>query len=196
MATVSNGIVTATGAGTATITAKAGSKKATCYVQVMESYGTVSGNITWHYNQYRGYVPDTGARVFLFPTDKSAAKYTTSDYTDFLYPENRANQFRDKKIYCAVADGNGNYTISNIPVGEYYVVIISKNCKSEGWFEADNKDDFYALVASGMSEGYLNKATINALARSVQWNEYDRQITNVFKNQTTTVNNAFPYTYW
>ena len=196
VATVSNGIVTATGAGTATITAKAGSKKATCYVQVMESYGTVSGNITWHYNQYRGYVPDTGARVFLFPTDKSAAKYTTSDYTDFLYPENRANQFRDKKIYCAVADGNGNYTISNIPVGEYYVVIISKNCKSEGWFEADNKDDFYALVASGMSEGYLNKATINALARSVQWNEYDRQITNVFKNQTTTVNNAFPYTYW
>ena len=196
VATVSHGIVTATGAGTATITAKAGSKKATCYVQVMESYGTVSGNITWHYNQYRGYVPDTGARVFLFPTDKSAAKYTTSDYTDFLYPENRANQFRDKKIYCAVADGNGNYTISNIPVGEYYVVIISKNCKSEGWFEADNKDDFYALVASGMSEGYLNKATINALARSVQWNEYDRQITNVFKNQTTTVNNAFPYTYW
>ena len=28
-------------------------------------YGSLEGNITFHYNRYRGYVSDTGAKVFV-----------------------------------------------------------------------------------------------------------------------------------
>lgn len=48
------GTVTGISAGRATITAKVAQKKYKCKIEVKMATGTVSGNITYHYNKYRG----------------------------------------------------------------------------------------------------------------------------------------------
>lgn len=72
IATVSDGIVTGVSVGTATITAKYGGVSYTCNITVEAvKYGSVSGSVTYLYNNFRGNVSDTGATVILISTDGS-----------------------------------------------------------------------------------------------------------------------------
>lgn len=69
VATVEAGTVTAIGEGRATITAKAGDQQANCEVNVKQTKGSISGNITYYYNKFKGNVSDTGSLVLLIPMD-------------------------------------------------------------------------------------------------------------------------------
>lgn len=139
VATVSSkGKVTAKKKGKAVITAQVGGKKYKCKVTVKNinysignnnnnnnnssnenpiKYGNIAGNVTYHYNQYKGYVPDTGAKIFVLDDSKIVGQ--------------------DE------ADGAGNYTIQHIPVGTYTVLISSKECKSTDVLYGTEMDDFY-----------------------------------------------------
>lgn len=113
------GKVTGEKKGTSKITAIYGGKKYTCKVNVKVKYGSISGNITYHYNQYKGYVADTGAKIYILDENTS------------------------KIVGKATADGNGDYTIQHIPTGSYTVLISSKECKSEDVLYGTEVDDFY-----------------------------------------------------
>lgn len=124
----SKGKIRAIDAGNCKIIAKSNGKKYICMVTVkkQDAYGSIEGNISYHYNQYRGYVSDTGARVSVWNGDKLVA-------------------------YARV-DGNGNYKIQHIPVGSYDILISSNNCKSEyvlnNWDDIKNQygDDYWKVL--------------------------------------------------
>lgn len=208
--------ISAKKAGTAKVTAKLGKKKYTCTVIVKKKrksttkpnlssnsenkilYGTVSGNITYHYNQYRGYVADTKARVYLIPTNGAAAKEDIS----FNAVSVDSNELRKKNIYAAQVDGLGNYTISNIPEGEYMSLIISHNCTLGTWFNlyddvlSDAPDTFYDSISSdtGISN-YLTDTSAMNLAKTVAFYNYHSESIVVYGNNSTILSYAFPYTY-
>lgn len=218
-----NGKVVAKSAGTAEVIANVGGAKFVCKVNVKGSqkpapkpteapkptaiptpaptatpkpeikYGKVTGNITYHYNQYRGYVADTGAKVYLIPKNGSASKATDLTDMDFAYMFN-INKINANNIYCAKVDGKGEYTINHIPEGEYLAVIVSKNSKSGDWFEANDKDKYYDMIANGW-RNYLNESTSLALAKSISFYRYGLRSISVYGNDTTTLSYEFPYTY-
>ncbi len=206
VATVSKkGKVVAKKAGKTTITAKYKGKKYKCKITVKAKpvpvtyYGTVSGNITYHYNQYKGYVADTNARVFLIPTNGSAKSTTVSNYIYFTYPNQTLNS---NNIYYATVDGTGNYTINNVPTGQYLAVVVSYNCKTKDWFDAyddtisDAPDSFYQDIASTWGLNlYLNSTTALNLAKSFTMHNYRFSYVTVSRNSTYTLSEAFPYTY-
>ncbi len=96
--------------GKTNIIARYKGEKYVCHVTVKKKkkikYGSISGNISYHYNQYKGYVPDTGARI-----------YAISLKTDQIMGK-------------ATVDGNGYYKIPHLPSGKYYVLISSHECNS------------------------------------------------------------------
>lgn len=113
------GKVIAKGKGTTKIIAKHKNKKYTCTVVVKVQYGSLKGNISYHYNEYKGYVPDTGALIFLLSADGS------------------------KLVAKGEADGNGDYIINHIPTGSYSVVISSSGCNDIDVLNGKESDDFY-----------------------------------------------------
>lgn len=149
-----DGMVYGRGKGKCKITATVGGKKYVCKVTVKDIYGTLSGNISYHYNEFKGYVPDTGAKIFVI--DSSVPKIIAE----------------------ATADGNGNYVISHLPVGIYDILISSKQCTSEYILNGNKVEEFKKEYG-----GYLNPAGTL---------EYKYNV-NIYKNDTTTVSHAFPY---
>lgn len=149
----STGVVTAKRKGTTSIVAKVAGKKLNCKITVKVAYGSISGNITYFYNNYRGYVADTGAKVFVIDDNS-------------------------KVVGKATVNGQGNYTIQHIPVGDYFVVISSKESKSEDVLYGTFYDEFYNEYGE-----FLN------VAGRVD-EEYDIP---VYKNETTTLDYEFTY---
>lgn len=201
----SRGKVTAKEAGIAKITANVGGAKYVCRVKVKVQamptpvteikYGQVTGNITYHYNQYRGYVADTGARVYLIPTDGSAKN--VSEHMNFRY---NMDGLRDNNIYAAKVDGMGSYTINRVPEGNYIAVIISDNSSGQEWFDAyddsihDAPDSFYERIAKAFRP-YLSKISARDLADSITYNNYIYETFTVYSDSENTLSYAFPYTY-
>ena len=93
---------------------------AVCNVTVKIKTGSISGNVTYKYNNYVGNKPDTGTVVFLISKKVTSLPDSmgygwTMDVDDY------------EGVYATEVDGSGNYILNDIPVGEYYIVLISKN---------------------------------------------------------------------
>ena len=80
--------------------------------------GTVTGEVTYKYNDYVGSKPDTGADVLLI------SKKVTSLPDDLAYGNTRD---LPDGCYATKVSGSGKYTFNNIPVGEYVLIFISEN---------------------------------------------------------------------
>ena len=187
---VENGIIAGIRPGNATVTAAVGEKEAACYVQVNETYGSVSGNVTYLYNNYRGHVADEGALVYLIPSDGSAKDYVQSSYTSLRFgPPSDINQYG---IYAAKVDGTGAFLIQNVPSGEYIVFIISDETSDEDWF--DDKEGYYAS-ARRLIAPYLNNTTAQALSEAVGYNKYYADRITVFSDKETSYSHDFGITY-
>ena len=154
------------------------------------AYGSVSGNVTWHYNEYRGYIPDNGARVFLIPTDKSAKGYTPN-YSIIIDSDSKLLPYN---IFRTEVDGNGNYIFDRVPTGTYCVIIISGNSRAAEYFKASDKSDYESSLAKTWT-WMLSEDAAKSLAKAVfAYNYYEKEI-HVYDGGNTTVSNAFPYTY-
>ncbi len=190
----SKGVIKSKKVGKTVISVKAGKKTVKCTVVVKKlKYGTVQGNVTYHYNRYRGYVADTGSRVFLVPMDGRAKNYINSNHIYFAGLMNE-EVLRRNNIYCAKVDGAGNYKIDRVPEGRYLGIIISNNSTSGEWFEAPNQDVYYQSIAKSFTS-YLNARTAKSLGESVAFYRYSLQIVNVYGNNSVLFSEAFPYTY-
>ena len=94
-----------------------------CNVTVKIKTGSISGNVTYKYNNYVGNKPDTGTVVFLISKKVTSLPDSmgygwTWDVDDY------------EGVYATKVDGSGNYILNDIPVGEYYIVLISENTNS------------------------------------------------------------------
>lgn len=93
-------------------------------IQINKITGKVKGTITWQYNKVIGTKGDTNATVFLFP---KKADFTKKDLNLFILTKKATKDNNKIGIFSANVNGMGNYEISNVPVGEYYILIMSKN---------------------------------------------------------------------
>ncbi len=160
IATVRGGIITGVNIGTCNVSAIVGGVSATCLVQVNQPYGALTGTVTYHYNQYRGYVADTGARVYVL------------------------DSVNKKKVGEATVDGNGNYSISNIPVGTYNVLIQSSNSKTK---------DFTNISSTYMKDVNFYKSTYG-VELSIAGRIWTNYLVEILPNQTVNSGYQFGYT--
>ena len=191
VATVQNGIVTGVSAGTCVITASIDNIVANCTIQVNQAYGSVSGNITYYYNKYKGNVPDTDSNVILIPKDGTAnAMPTLKSYVEWkMIHILNGNQY---KIYSTKVDGTGQFSFSNIPIGEYIIFIISKGTTSGSGF--DNKSA-YATSISGIVSNYVNSENAKYLGESVGFQKYNSDSIIIRKDTNTIYSYDFGITY-
>lgn len=193
VATVEAGIVTAIGVGRATITAKAGDQQANCEVNVKQTKGSISGNITYYYNKYKGNVSDTGSLVLLIPMDGTALKApAVSSYVNWLTPSIINEKYNEYKVYEAKVDGMGTYSLQNIPVGKYKIIIKSNNTTSKSAF--DNKEDYITSIQS-LTKDVLSSENANLLGQSVGLSKVLIDEIEIAKDQNTTFSHDFGITY-
>lgn len=207
---LSAGVVQGFRPGTAKITATVDGKKYVCKVTVTETYGTVSGNVTYHYNQYRGYVANTGSIVFLIPKGRYYYSMNVTDEkldgisdTNLRYlSSSTKNKLKNLGIYATKVDGNGNFTISHVPTEEYFVYIISGQTSTQGWFDSYNEstsdasDDYYQSIVNNTLLSLLDDRLGFLLAKAAGYNAYASDLdVEVYENEISTVTYEFPYTY-
>lgn len=87
-------------------------------------FGTLKGTVTWQYNKVIGTKPDVGAQIFIIPTNFDYKKYKENDFKNYIFVGITETI---KDVYYAEANGYGNYELTDIPVGKYLVIIVSKN---------------------------------------------------------------------
>lgn len=124
VAEVSNdGEITAKTEGSAVIKVEAPNGiLAFCNVTVKIKLGRVTGNVTYKYNDFVGNRSDTGTKVYLI------SKSITSLPNNIALGINVPADLED--CYYTEVDGTGSYLFENIPVGEYYIILMSKNTNS------------------------------------------------------------------
>lgn len=135
--------------------------------------GTVTGEVTWLYNNFIGNKPDKGAPVILISTK-------VKSLPDRLgYGISLENLDLPEGVYTTTVTGTGNYTFDNVPIGDYYLVIISNNTNektdqvtgSGSWGEA------YALFSEQGQEYALTTAKLHK-TRSTKIKVSDGETTN------------------
>jgi len=122
VATVSEeGVVTGVAKGTAVIKVKADNVFTLCNVEVVEKVGSVTGTVTYKYNNYVGNKADTDAIVFLISKKVESLPDSMALGMTYELPEG---------CYATRVDGTGKYQIDNVPIGDYVVILLSKNTNS------------------------------------------------------------------
>lgn len=173
------GTVTAIAEGDAVIRVEAPNGIiAVCNVTVKVKIGRVTGTVTYKYNDFVGNKADTGATVILV---SKSVKVLPDSFGLGLW------SYAPKGCYIVKVDGAGNYTFDNIPVGEYYLVIISNNT-------TDNIYNVSVLESWGsISSLFSEKGRENALLTAQVHKTRNTSIT-VFDGQTTTYSYDFGIT--
>jgi len=176
-----NGLVTAVGIGSTVINATLpNSQTAYCTVKVTQKFGSLRGTITYKYNNYIGNRGDTGSIVYLVSKDVKQLPSEIARGFKYNKPE--------EKIYCSEVDGNGNYNFNNIPVGDYYLVIISKNTNNNPLLNSQYQwgFDFYWLFTDEDKE--MAKITVT-------WHKIKSVTISILENQQAVFSHDFGLTY-
>ena len=138
-------------------------------------------HVTWEYNKYVGNRPDTGAVAILVPkgiqekADFFGLDPISLDRT-FDMGKKTAQQ---KGVYAAKVGGNGAL-ISNVPEGDYTLIILSKNTNdspaARNADEAKLADYFTGTGGAGLHKMHFTDLTIVAGEEA----EYDHDFGNTY----------------
>ena len=143
--------------------------------------GGIKGSVTWQYNKSIGTKADTNAKVALIP--KNLIKGTYTDFSTLLYASKQLNKLG---VYSTKANGYGNYEINNIPVGKYYILIISSNTYSHMTIDDWDKERL---------EKIFSEEDYNRLESSMKINKYELDEIEITKNQTLDYSKDFGFSY-
>lgn len=190
VATVNNGIVTGLSEGTTTIIATSEDNsgiKASCTVAVSQKYGSISGNITWQYNKYIGTKSDTGAYVALIPKNINKLKGVNHKDFSMLIETNG-----EDGIYTTKVNGYGQYELKNIPVGQYWIFVVSKYTTSGSRF---NNPDIWNSYINSMFGGFLSTSELSNIKLFIGYHSTTSKEITIQKDQTTPYSYDFGYTY-
>ncbi|WP_018924399.1 copper amine oxidase N-terminal domain-containing protein [Salsuginibacillus kocurii] len=86
--------------------------------------GDVSGTITWQYNDYVGTRGDVNADVYLIPSNFDYEGVNETELSLFAMGIQSAEV---DGLHLTTVNGNGEYQLNNIPIGEYVLVVSSEN---------------------------------------------------------------------
>ncbi|MCM1244568.1 MAG: hypothetical protein NC293_02865 [Roseburia sp.] len=191
--------------GIAKITAKIGKVKLTCKVtvkktsdsssgnkkEVVKKYGSVSGNVTYYYNKYRGDVADTRAYVALLPLSGSAKNIPSVPWGDPSY----VKQYNADGVYMTQVDGTGHYTVNSVLEGDYIIVIVSRHTiAEEGWHDRETYISRFANLISP----YLSVENVKILCDvffSISGYKYITDTVSVRENENYVYGYDFGITY-
>ncbi len=151
-------------------------------------YGTIEGTVTYKYNNYVGNRGDTGATVILFP---NMSNHNTKKYDNSRACFGFAGNY-ESGIKVVKCDGNGNYVFDNVPVGRYYMLIISSKTTDQGAFE--NKASRESWIKGNFTET-LSEADIKTLTTTIGYNKIYTENVDVLANRKHTISKDFGITY-
>ena len=167
-------------------------------VHAEEGYGTVTGSVTYFYNDFRGNVADTNAQVYLIPNDGSANNVDIQ----FGFTDTDMNYLTPYKFFATKVSGMGTYTFSHVPTGSYTIVIISKNTTNGGWFnntdDDANTDEAYLRNLAKRYTDYqlLNeKSAMSLVDDGYLFYKYYIQTIDVYSNETAVHDTDFGVSY-
>ena len=140
--------------------------------------GTMSGMVSWKYNNFVGNRGDTGAKIFAINLEMHEAKDALID----MNAEQGTNG-----IWISTADGNGNYKIDKMPCGNYAVFIVSNNTNG-------NYPEYDTLNSIISEKEWITMETINnkTFIRSIKY--YENVLINA--NEEKTLSYDFGLTNW
>jgi len=176
------GEVTAKSEGDAVIKVEApNGVLAVCNVTVKIKTGSISGNVTYKYNNYVGNKPDTGTVVFLISKKVTSLPDSmgygwTRDVDDY------------EGVYATEVDGSGNYILNDIPVGEYYIVLISENTNTG---KQNAGAMYWGPVYNMFSEEGKERADSQAFMSKIEY-----ESVTISEGKTTSFSHDFGITYF
>lgn len=180
VATVTNGKVTAISKGYTVIKVEAPNGLLTvCNVTVIIKTGKLTGDVSYKYNNYIGNKPDTGTLVILI--SKNVKRLP--DDIDEIFTN------KCEKVYCTEVDGSGKYVFDKIPIGEYFLVLISKNTNDD-YFSVKGKDSWGNAYLLFSEKGKKSAENFAKMRKT-------RNTTITIENgETVTYSYDFGITYW
>lgn len=144
--------------------------------------GNIKGSITWQYNSLIGTKPDTGAKIALIP--KNLKPLANNEFFCLLIRQNPQGK---NGIYTTNADGYGNYEIQDIPINNYYLLIISNNTKSDLKIQSYDKQRLQYLF----TEKGWNNLKVNLKLGKIELKEVQ-----IKENKTINKSCDFGHTYF
>jgi len=148
---------------------------------IVEEFGNIKGTITWQYNRYIGTKADTGARIALIP--KNLDKNLDNSF--FCSVISQIPQGKDG-IYTGKADGYGYYEINDVPIGQYYLLLVSRNTFSSG--------NIYGWDANTL-KSVFSENDYSSLELNLKIYKYKFTTIEIKKDKTITESHDFGYTY-
>ena len=159
--------------------------------------GSVSGNISWYYNDYKGSVADTDSTIILMPTDGSGSdcpvmdSYVRWSMTKYLDQTTR-KRYEKYNIFIVEVDGTGQYHIQNVPEGDYLMFIKSNNTTSAAAFD---NITYYKNIISGTLSRLIGKENADQIAEAVGYQQFQTQEISVYPGQESFYSYDFGKTY-
>ncbi|MBR2933909.1 MAG: Ig-like domain-containing protein [Clostridia bacterium] len=189
----SQGLITALNQGNTVIRAETvNGLIATCNIEVSIAVGEVSGCMMYQ-NGATSSSPtyaDQGATLQLIPTN---IKSFPKDYTPVS-----SNNYEEYGIYTTTTDLSGNYKFSNIPIGEYRLIIISEKADWHSKAVLEHLEDFDGYIEKIFGEyigSYVKKSEKKASFKVWFSSDYATySIITVKENSITT--KSLTYTNW
>lgn len=181
-----SGLVTAKKAGSATITAAVGGKKFTCKVKISNA-GGIRGSVTYTDSSHGGKKADTGSRVLLITTNGKAKGLEMTAWTKAAQ-----EKFEKYGIYFTEVDRNGHYSFTDIPEGEYLILIISDATTSK--IDAEHYAEYKASIEMSLTASLSSSAT-GTFSKAVGLSNCEIAIVNVKENSQTIHSYDFGISY-
>lgn len=147
--------------------------------------GTLKGTVTYQYNKFIGTKPDVGAQIYIIPTNFDYKAYKEDDFKLYIFAGITEGI---NNLYYAEAKGYGTYELTDIPVGEYLVIIVSEN-------NTRNPDDpIYLEDTLKPLIGAKNYETFKKFR--LDFDKHKWEVVEIKKDKTKDFSHDFGYTYF
>lgn len=147
--------------------------------------GALKGTITWQYNDFVGTKPDVNAKIFLIRKDFDINTITDMEEKLFISIEAAP---KGSGLYTAKANGYGNYEIGNVPVGEYYIIVVSGKTHRD---IRQPVDEYFTSIFTPYVRNWEDFTLL-----SLGTNKYEFSLITIEENQTLDFSHDFGYTFY
>ncbi len=164
-----------------------------------EEFGSLTGTLTYFYNDFKGNVADADSSVVLVSKDLKNADINTDDLYDFEIGAKYTDPEFGEGVFFTHVGGTGTYTIGHIPAGEYRVLLVSGQTTCEQWFDATSDDgetdpSYYEGIGSGFA-GLIDEEDATKIGEAVNVHKYTFEDVTIYAGESTTLDYDFGMTY-